>query len=69
MPRAQEVRKLAAWEHMMIYSELAAARFVSMEKAKNKTARLMGPPPMPRKDDKRPIAAPMAAQGSGERTW
>ena len=31
----------------------------SMEKKKNRTTRLMGPPPMPRKEDRMPSAKPM----------
>ena len=46
----------------MMYSEFSAAVLESMEKKKLSTARLMGPPPMPRKALSRPSVKPISTQ-------
>ena len=51
--------KLASWEKKIIYNEFSAAVFVSIEKKKNKTTRLIGPPPMPKKEDIMPRKSPI----------
>ena len=54
--------KLAIWEKKIIYREFSAAIFVVIEKKKNKTTRLIGPPPMPKKEERIPRKIPMATQ-------
>ena len=56
---------LAAWENRMIYREFSAAVLVSMEKKMNSTTRLIGPPPMPRNEEKIPKTRPIRKMGAG----
>ena len=54
--------KLAPCEKKIIYNEFSAAIFVGIEKKKNKTTKLIGPPPIPRNDEIIPRNAPMLKQ-------
>lgn len=60
-----DVTRLANWENIMMYSEFAAAFFVSIENAMKSTARLIGPPPIPRNADISPMPAPIDKQPMG----
>ena len=42
-----------------MYREFSAAIFVDIEKKKNNTTRLIGPPPIPRKEDIIPRNTPI----------
>lgn len=61
-------RRLADCAKKIIYRELSAAVFVFIEKKKYKTARLIGPPPMPRKDERTPNIKPIERQTMTEWT-
>ncbi len=40
-----------------------------MEKKKNKITRLIGPPPMPRNEERSPSTTPMIQEKTGLVTW
>lgn len=52
-------RMLANWENIMMNKEFFAACLASMEKKKNRTATLLVPPPMPRKEEIQPSTVPI----------
>lgn len=52
-------RMLANWENIMMNKEFFAACLASMEKNKNRTATLLVPPPMPRKEEIQPSTVPI----------
>ena len=52
-------RRLAVCAKKIIYKELSAAVLVFIEKKKYKTARLIGPPPIPKKDERMPRISPI----------
>ena len=56
--------RLVICENRMIYREFCAAVLVSIEKKKNKTTRLIGPPPIPRKEEQIPNATPIRIHAS-----
>ena len=58
-------RGFLGWEKKMMYSEVSAAVLVSMEKKKNRTATLLVPPPMPRKEEMTPKSRPMTMVSTG----
>ena len=57
-----EFSKLVIWENNIIYREFCAAVLVGMEKKKNNTTKLIGPPPMPRNEDITPRTRPTSKQ-------
>ena len=50
----REDKRLANWEKKMMYREFSAATLVVMEKKKKRTTRLMGPPPIPKNEERIP---------------
>lgn len=54
--------KLEICESKIIYKEFWAATLVSIEKKKYKTTKLIGPPPIPRKEDITPNDIPINRQ-------
>ena len=58
--------KLASCEKKIMVREFSDAIWVGMEKKKNKTTKLIGPPPMPKKEDITPKAQPMMALMHGD---
>lgn len=61
--------RLVICENRMMYSEFCAAVLVSIEKKKNRTTRLIGPPPIPRKEEQIPSATPIKMHASAFCTW
>ena len=61
--------RLVICENRMIYREFCAAVLVSIEKKKNRTTRLIGPPPIPRKEEQIPSATPIKMHASAFCTW
>lgn len=59
-------RRLAVCAKKIIYKELSAAVLVFIEKKKYKTARLIGPPPIPKKDERMPRISPIDKQAKIE---
>ena len=59
-------RRLAVCAKKIIYKELSAAVLVFIEKKKYKTARLIGPPPIPKKDERMPRISPINKQAKIE---
>ena len=51
--------KLAVWAKKIIYNEFKAAVLVFIEKKKYKITKLIGPPPIPRNEEKIPRIRPM----------
>ena len=62
LPAASVDKRLDNCEKKIIYKEFSAAVLVDMEKKKNKTIRLMGPPPIPRKEERIPNIRPIIMQ-------
>lgn len=65
----KEDRRLASWEKKITYREFSAATLVVIEKKKNKITRLIGPPPIPKKDERIPRKTPMHTQTTGLLIW
>ena len=55
-------------ENKIIYKEFCAASFVCIVKKKYSTTKLIGPPPMPKKEEKIPNIIPMNRQAKILRT-
>mgnify|MGYP000730187739 CR=1 FL=1 len=64
-PVSRVCRKPEICENIMIKREFWAAVFVSMEKNKERKTRLKGPPPIPRKEERRPRIIPMIMHTTG----
>ena len=64
-----EDSRLAIWEKKIIYREFSAATLVVMEKKKNRTTRLIGPPPIPKKEESIPRKTPIPIQATGLLIW
>ena len=56
---------LESWLNRIMNKLLSAAALVSRLKKKNKTTRLIGPPPIPRKLERTPSANPINVQAIG----